>query len=126
MPSWIGEERAEAATRAAAEAGAEAEACLGETVAAGWAEAEAGSAFGTVASTADAALGYVPGRTLRSRRVWYFTWPLSHLGQSPPSPRPNNTPSSPHSPASPPTCQQTAHQTSCPASRPPRPGGVQK
>ena len=37
--SWRGEEGAEAATKAAAEAGAEAEACLGETVAAperGW------------------------------------------------------------------------------------------
>ena len=37
--SWRGEEGAEAATRAAAEAGAEAKACLGETVAAperGW------------------------------------------------------------------------------------------
>ena len=37
--SWRGEEGAEAATKAATEAGAEAEACLGETVAApetGW------------------------------------------------------------------------------------------
>ena len=59
MSICFGEERAEAETRAEVEAEAEPEACLGETVAAGWAEAEAesGSAFGRVASTADAALG---------------------------------------------------------------------
>ena len=55
----VGKARADAETRAEVEAEAEPEACLGETVAAGWAEAEAesGSAFGRVASTADAALG---------------------------------------------------------------------